>query len=56
MFTATFAEEDCEDPIVRTLLGIGGDRVREAALRTAAYFERYAPALPYLQAKGANAA
>ena len=56
MFTATFAEEDCEDPIVRTLLGIGGDRAREAALRTAAYFERYAPALPYLRAKGANAA
>ena len=56
MFTATFAEEDCEDSIVRTLLGIGGDRVREAALRTAAYFERYAPALPYLRAKGANAA
>ena len=53
---ATFAEEDCEDPIVRTLLGIGGDRVREAALRAAAYFERYAPALPYLRAKGANAA
>ena len=25
-------------------------------LRTAAYFERYAPALPYLRATGANAA
>ena len=23
MFTATFAEEDCEESIVRTLLGLG---------------------------------
>ena len=52
MLTPTFAEEDCEEPIVRTLLGLGDDREREAALRTAAYFERYAPALPYLRGKG----
>ena len=52
MFTPTFAEEDCEEPIVRTLLGLGDDREREAAVRTAEYFERYAPALPYLRGKG----
>ena len=52
LFTATFAEEDCEEPIVRTLLGLGDDREREAAVRTAEYFERYAPTLPYLRGKG----
>ena len=50
MFTATFAEEDCEDPIVRTLLGLGDDRERELALKVAGYFDRYAPALPHLRA------
>ena len=49
MYTPTFAEEDCEEPIVRTLLGIGDDREREMALKVAGYFERYAPALPYLR-------
>ena len=49
MFNATFAEEDCEESIVRTLLGLGDDRERAAAVRTAEYFERYAPALPYLR-------
>ena len=49
MFNATFAEEDCEEPIVRTLLGIGGKRDREMALDIAGRFERYAPALPYLR-------
>ena len=89
MFTPTFAEEDCEEPIVRTLhrrprraeaqpgavvlaarlrpgrhvhphlrrrglrgTHLGDDREREAAVRTAEYFERYAPALPYLRRKG----
>ena len=52
MFTPTFAEEDCEEPIVRTLLGLGDDRERAAAVRTAEYFERYAPALPYIRGKG----
>ena len=28
LFTPTFAEEDCEEPIVRTLLGLGDDRDR----------------------------
>ena len=28
MYTQTFAEEDCEEPIVRTLLGLGNDRMR----------------------------
>ena len=27
--TPTYAEEDCEEPIARTLLGIGDDRDRE---------------------------
>ena len=50
MFTATFAEEDCEEPIVRTLLGLGNERERELALKVAGYFDRYAPALPHLRA------
>ena len=49
MFTQTFAEEDCEEPIVRTLLGLGDDREREMALKVAGYFDRYAPALPHLR-------
>ena len=49
MLTPTFAEEDCEEPIVRTLLGLGDDRDREMALKVAGYFDRYAPALPYLR-------
>ena len=49
MLTPTFAEEDCEEPIVRTLLGLGDDRTRELALTVAGYFERYAAALPYLR-------
>ena len=56
MMTPTFAEEDCEEPIVRTLLGVGDDRDREAALAVAGYFERYAPALPFIRrhAKGVH--
>ena len=50
MFTQTFAEEDCEEPIVRTLLGLGDDRERELAFKVAGYFDRYAPALPHLRA------
>ena len=50
LFTATFAEEDCEEPIVRTLLGLGGEGEREMALKVAGYFDRYAPALPHLRA------
>ncbi len=46
----TFAEEDCEEVIVRTLLGLGDDRERELALKVAGYFDRYAPALPHLRA------
>ncbi len=49
MLTPTFAEEDCEEPIVRTLLGLGDGRTRELALTVADYFERYAAALPYLR-------
>ena len=54
MFTPTFAEEDCEESIVRTLLGLGDDREREAAVRVAEHFECYAPALPYLREKGGS--
>ena len=49
MYAQTFAEEDCEEPIVRTLLGLGDDIEREMALKVAGYFDRYAPALPYLR-------
>ena len=49
MLTPTFAEEDCEEPIVRLLLGVGDDRDREMALIVADYFDRYAPALPHLR-------
>ena len=49
MLNPTFAEEDCEEPIVRTLLGIGDNRDREMALKVAGYFDSYAPALPYLR-------
>ena len=49
MLTETFTEEDCEEPIVRTLLGLGDDCIRELALTVAGYFRRYAPALPYLR-------
>ena len=50
MFAQTFAEEDCEEPIVRTLLGLGDDRERELAFKVAGYFDRYSPALPHLRA------
>ena len=50
MYTQTFAEEDCEEPIVRTLLGLGDHRERELALKVAGYFDRYSPALPHLRA------
>ena len=49
MLTPTFAEEDCEEPIVRTLLGIGNDRDREMALKVAGYFDRYDPALTFIR-------
>ena len=42
----TFAEEDCEEPIVRTLLGLADEQEREMAVRVADYFERYAPRAP----------
>ena len=49
MMTATFAEEDCEEPIVRTLLGLGDERTRELALTVAGYFDRYGPALSFIR-------
>ena len=49
MLTPTFAEEDCEEPIVRLLLGAGDDSDREMALTVAGYFDRYAPALPFIR-------
>ena len=50
--TPTFAEEDCEEPIARTLLDLGDARERELALKVAGCFQRYAPALPYLRDQG----
>ena len=47
--TPNFAEEDCEEPIARTLLGIGDGRDRELAISMAIRFPRYAPALPHLK-------
>ena len=47
-----FAEEDCEEPIARTLLGLGGARDLKLALRVANCFDRYAPALSYLRETG----
>ena len=47
----SFAEEDCEEPIVRLLLGVGDDRDREAALAVAGYYDRYAPALPFIRSR-----
>ena len=52
LLNPTFAEEDCEEPIVRTLLGLGNDRERELALKVAGYFDRYSSALPYLRESG----
>ncbi len=49
MLTPTFAEEDCEEPIVRTILGLGDDRDREMALTVAGYFDRYFLALPSIR-------
>ena len=51
MLYKNFAEEDCEEPIMRTLLGIGDDRDREMALTVAGYFDRYAPALPFIRSQ-----
>ena len=52
LMTPTFAEEDCEEAIVQTLLGIGDERDREAAIKVATFYRRYASALPYLLEKG----
>ena len=49
MLDPHFAEEDCEESIVRTLLGIGDDRDRRIAWKIAEHFERYAPTLPFLR-------
>ena len=49
LHTPTYAEEDCEEPIVRTLLGMGDAGDREMALTVAGYFDRYAPALPFVR-------
>ena len=51
MLNPTFAEEDCEEPIVKTLLGLGDEWERGWALAIAGYFGRYVPALPHLQKK-----
>ena len=48
--TPCFAEEDCEEVIALALLGLGGERERMGALRTAGRFRSYAAALPFLEA------
>lgn len=48
------AAEDCEEPIVRTLLGVDDDGDGEMALEVAGHFKRYAPALPHLHEKGSG--
>ena len=46
-----FAEEDCEAVIVLALLGLEMERNHlERAIRVAGRFEKYAPALPHLEA------
>ena len=46
-----WAEEDCEAPIVLTLLGLmQGDEGARAALYIARKYNRYRPCLPHLQA------
>ena len=47
--TPAFAEEDLEEPIAMTLLGLGNGRELEMALNVANCFPRYAPALPHLR-------
>ena len=47
--TPTFAEEDCEEPIAMTLLGLGNSRDLELAVKVAGCFDRYALALPHLK-------
>ena len=49
MLTPLYAEEDCEESIVRILLGVGDERDKESALRVAGSFDMYAPALPYIR-------
>ena len=49
MLSPAFAEEDCEEPIVRLLLDLGDERDREMALTVAGYFDRYEPALPFIR-------
>ena len=48
LITPRFAEEDCEEPVVKTVLDIGDDRDREMAWEIVECFERYAPALPFV--------
>ena len=49
MLNPLFAEEDCEEPIVKTVLDIGDDTDRDMARKVEEYFERYAPALPFVR-------
>ena len=44
-----FAEEDCELPIVMTMLGLEVEQCLEPAIRAAQQHERYAAVLPALQ-------
>ena len=44
--TPAFAEEDCEEPIARTMLGLAYEREQGLAVRIAKRFPRYSPACP----------
>ena len=49
LINPAFAEEDCESPIVKTILGLANQQEREWAIRVAEEYPRYAPTLPYLK-------
>ena len=40
MLNPHFAEEDCEEPIVKMLLGLADEQEMQMAVRVAEYFER----------------
>ena len=44
-----FAEEDCEEPIVRTLLGLANAEDQNLAIEIAQEYHRYTPTLPFLK-------
>ena len=41
-------EEDCETPIILTVLGLANESTKKSAIMTATHFENYQPCLPFL--------